>query len=144
MNTNSQYFCQICIFLVFGVASLASIISGQIKYLYFEPVKSDKAFHLLFDGKELFIGKEETLEKEEQSFSSLPSILKPMFFKKIPINYAAKELLLTVPGIGPVLAHEILVVKEKKGKFHDAQDLLAVSGIGTSKMNHFNNYFSYE
>lgn len=73
----------------------------------------------------------------------IPAALTPFFFKKIPINYCDKELLMSVSGIGPVLADSILKTRKQVGFFQNRHDLLQVSGIGKSRMNRFATSFSF-
>ncbi len=49
------------------------------------------------------------------------------------INTARAELLQRLPGIGPVLAEEILVYREEVGGFKDIEELKDVKGIGDKK-----------
>lgn len=51
----------------------------------------------------------------------------------ININTARAELLQRLPGIGPVLAEEILVYREERGPFEDIEGLKDVKGIGDKK-----------
>lgn len=69
--------------------------------------------------------------------------LTPFYFEPIPINYCDKDLLLSVSGIGPVLAESILETRERIGSFKTQADLLQVSGIGESRMNLFASSFSF-
>ena len=48
----------------------------------------------------------------------------------LELNSAGKEELMTLPGIGEVLAERILAWREENGAFLTAQDLLLVKGIG--------------
>ncbi len=49
--------------------------------------------------------------------------------QKININTADKETLMTLPGIGPVKADEIIKIR-KEGKFKNLDDVMNVTGIG--------------
>lgn len=49
---------------------------------------------------------------------------------KIKINYATKEEIETLPGIGPAKAEAIIQYREENGFFQSPEDLLNVSGIG--------------
>lgn len=49
---------------------------------------------------------------------------------KVRINYATKEELETITGIGPARAEAILKYREENGFFKQVEDLLHVSGIG--------------
>ncbi len=63
--------------------------------------------------------------------------LTPFFFEPVPVNFCEKDLLVTISGIGPGLAENILRTRQDNGYFQDKFDLLLVSGIGESRMNRF-------
>lgn len=50
------------------------------------------------------------------------------------INTAGFTDLIQLPGIKDKLAHEIILEREENGPFHYPEDLVAVKGIGQSKM----------
>lgn len=52
----------------------------------------------------------------------------------INLNTADESELDELPGIGPALARRIVAYREQNGPFESFEDLLAVSGIGTSKL----------
>ena len=54
--------------------------------------------------------------------------------EKININTADEAALQTLPGIGPVLAQRIVAWREANGDYVLAEDLLAVEGIGLTKL----------
>lgn len=64
-----------------------------------------------------------------------PPHLAQIFFLPVSINRADKELLTSLPGIGPRLAERIIALREEKGAFQDQTELLAVPGIGQTKLN---------
>ncbi len=49
---------------------------------------------------------------------------------KIDLNSAHEEQLITLPGIGPKMAANIIDYRKKNGPFKTAEDLLNVKGIG--------------
>ncbi|HRU94726.1 MAG TPA: helix-hairpin-helix domain-containing protein, partial [Anaerolineae bacterium] len=49
---------------------------------------------------------------------------------KVDLNTADATTLITLPGIGPVLAERILAYRETRGPFLAPEELLAVPGIG--------------
>lgn len=53
---------------------------------------------------------------------------------KVNINIATVEELMTLPGIGEVLAGRIVVYREEHGAFESVEELLNVSGIGEKKL----------
>ena len=75
---------------------------------------------------------------------SPPAAFYSLMFQPIPINEADRELLTTVPGIGPRLAEEILVLREKKDHFSSPEELLDVPGIGPVRMQRFAKHFTFK
>ena len=51
----------------------------------------------------------------------------------IDINKATANDLRKLPGIGPSLAKQIVVYREKHGPFRRVEDLMAIKGIGFKK-----------
>jgi len=75
---------------------------------------------------------------------SPPAAFYSFMFQPIPINEADLELLTTVPGIGPRLAEEILVLREKKVHFSSPEELLNVPGIGPVRLQRFAKHFTFK
>ena len=65
---------------------------------------------------------EKVKKATEESTKALPT-------GKMNINTADKETLMTLPGIGPVKADEIIKMR-KEGKFKNLDDVMNVTGIG--------------
>jgi competence ComEA-like helix-hairpin-helix protein len=65
-------------------------------------------------------------------FSGRPrvAVAKPAAARRVRINTAAAEELMTLPGIGPHLAAAIIDDRARRGPFRSVQDLARVSGIG--------------
>ena len=53
--------------------------------------------------------------------------------KPIDLNLANAKELQELPGVGPVTAQRIIDMREKSGRFHRVEDLLAVRGIQSKK-----------
>lgn len=64
--------------------------------------------------------------------------------QKIDINTADEQQLQLLPGIGPVLAQRIIAWREENGDFLIAEDLLAVEGIGVTKLNEIRNLITIQ
>ena len=85
------------------------------------------------------------LENEKPPVAvSPPAAFSSFLFQPIPINEADRELLTTVPGIGPRLAEEILLLREKKDHFSNPEELLDVPGIGPVRLQRFAKHFTFK
>jgi competence ComEA-like helix-hairpin-helix protein len=71
---------------------------------------------------------------------TLPPTVANVFFLPISINTAGKEILSTLPGIGPVLAEKIIQRRENRGLFQSKEELLNISGIGPKKFDRLVDY----
>jgi len=96
------------------------------------------------EGQSVVVTKSHPDEEEKVSISEVPPALAPLFYAPVPINFADRELLETINGIGPHLATEIVRTRYYKGPFSSPEDLLQVPGIGPKKMDKFAKLFSYE
>ena len=54
--------------------------------------------------------------------------------KPIDLNAANAKELQELPGVGPVTAQRIIDLRQKSGRFHRVEDLLAVRGISPKKL----------
>ncbi|MDR2522873.1 MAG: helix-hairpin-helix domain-containing protein [Synergistaceae bacterium] len=52
----------------------------------------------------------------------------------IDVNRASKEELISLRGIGPVLAENIMEYRRKNGPFRSVEELIQVRGIGKKKL----------
>ena len=53
---------------------------------------------------------------------------------RLDINSATKAQLMELPGIGEILAEEIIAYRSKNGSFESVDDLILVEGIGEKKL----------
>jgi competence ComEA-like helix-hairpin-helix protein len=63
----------------------------------------------------------------------LPPVVANVFFQPIPINRAPLDVLVSLPGIGPVLAERIVARRKAHGPFGKMEELQQVAGIGPKK-----------
>lgn len=79
-----------------------------------------------------------TVDLESSAKETAKSVFEPaaatIFFQPIPINRANKEALMSIDGIGKVLAGRIINLREKRGGFTSPEELLEVRGIGAKKL----------
>jgi competence ComEA-like helix-hairpin-helix protein len=54
--------------------------------------------------------------------------------KPIDLNVANLKELQELPGVGPVMAQRIIDARQKSGRFHRVEDLLAIRGISQKRL----------
>jgi len=54
--------------------------------------------------------------------------------RPVDLNAATLKELEELPGIGPVMAQRIIDTRQKSGRFHRVEDLLAIRGISQKKL----------
>ena len=54
--------------------------------------------------------------------------------RPIDLNVATAKELQQLPGVGPVTAQRIIDMRQKSGRFRRVEDLLAVRGISTKRL----------
>ncbi|MFH1305480.1 MAG: helix-hairpin-helix domain-containing protein [Candidatus Omnitrophota bacterium] len=64
--------------------------------------------------------------------------------RKVDINNAAIKELVSVPGIGEVLASRIIAGRKAQGRFYRVDDLLRIKGIGEKKLAMIRKYLKTE
>jgi len=128
-DTSRQFIFTCCVLFFFFI-SISSFLS--------EHCNNEKNLYL-FQSSDGFL----SLSENQDKTVTLPQ-LTPFFFKPLPINSCDTNLLLSVSGIGPRLAGNILYTRNQIGYFSDMYDLLKVRGIGKSRMIKFSKFFSFE
>jgi len=83
------------------------------------------------EGQLVFSETNECLESAE---NQTPVVYAPLFFRKISINRADYDLLLTVPGIGHKTAVDILAFRKSNGLLTHLEELENIRGIGRKKL----------
>lgn len=79
----------------------------------------------------------------EQESRKIPLKYLPLFFHPIPVNKAQKEMLMTVKGVGPTMADNIIQYRQQHGPFDNIADLQKVKGIGKSRARHYSSNFHF-
>jgi competence ComEA-like helix-hairpin-helix protein len=62
--------------------------------------------------------------------------------RPIDLNAANVKELRELPGVGPVTAQRIIDMRQKSGRFHRVEDLLAVRGISQKKLDAMRPYIT--
>lgn len=89
---------------------------------------------ILTDGQKIYIpAKEEVFDLGNESLISNKDRYGSLKTKIININFATKEELELLPGIGPQLAQRIIDYRNSNGAFKKKEDLKNITGIGDKK-----------
>jgi len=112
----------------------------------FNPATSENIENQEYDLKADFRTLYGTTENEGriEYNSFMPVDLTPFFFGKLSINRADKDLLMTIKGVGPKLAQNIIDSRSKDGPFKKSDDLLRIKGVGIKRLRYFGKVFNYE
>ena len=103
----------------------------------------------VYDGQRISIPSHQNREAPSQSFSTnlgqfLPrEVRTPAGTKRININTASQEELVSLPGIGGVIAKRIIEYRQSQGPFRRPEDLLKVKGIGPKKLEKIRDLISF-
>lgn len=79
----------------------------------------------------------------ETGNSDVPVAYSALFFSKISLSKADYDILLTIPGVGPVLAAKIIAFRDRKGEIKELGELLQVYGIGEKKLAKIKEYLTH-
>ena len=119
-------------------------------FLFFQgssPRQQQDSMTLYWNGAALQMGTMATSEGvvsgQNKGSTITPADMSPFLFQPIPVNFAGTELLATISGIGTKMAEQIVKTRDAKGFFTRPQDLLAVPGIGPSRMQKFASHLSF-
>ena len=75
-----------------------------------------------------------TTDDEDIRKTDSPGETAAPFTGPVDINTADLDALMTLPGIGEVLAQRILDYRQKNGNFQSLEELTNVNGIGTKRL----------
>lgn len=75
-------------------------------------------------------------------FCSMAAAEKHPPAKPIDLNLANVKELQELPGVGPVTAQRIIDMREKSGRFHRVEDLLAIRGISQKRLDAMRPYIT--
>lgn len=105
--------------------ALAAVFAGAVGvyYLAAPPVRAE---HANIPQERMLSGGDEGWERR-----TVPELLPD---ERININTASTDELKRLPGIGDVLAGEIVAYREENGPFTALEELLKVKGIGEARL----------
>lgn len=86
---------------------------------------------------------ENCLETGREDGHEVSARLSLFLFAPMPINSADKEMLMTVDGIGPALAEDIIAYRRQFRRFSGSSDLLNIPGIGPKRAARFAKAFIF-
>lgn len=81
--------------------------------------------------------------KDLSSPMPLRAELTPFFFAPVPVNSADKNLLTTLPGIGPGMAERIIDFRTTNGPIRSAEGFMRIPGIGSKRYASLQPYISF-
>jgi predicted DNA-binding helix-hairpin-helix protein len=99
---------------------------------------------LTWNGSHITVTNDKSVAEKDIAKNTLPADLCPIFFHPIPLNDANKELLVTLPGIGPVTAELILRKRLELGRIISSEQLMSIQGIGKKTTEIIEQNTSYE
>jgi len=99
--------------------------------LHVKHLRSRYDVAIIVDGAGHALTLEEAFEAHEEA-------------RKVDINNAATEELISVPGIGEVFASRIIDGRKAQGRFYRVDDLLRIKGIGEKKLAKIRKYLKTE
>jgi hypothetical protein len=83
-------------------------------------------------------------DQVEPRRTSVSASMHALYFEPVPVNRADRELLITVPGIGPRLADQIIKLRQEKKRIYAPDELLALHGVGRRRLQQISRYLSFQ
>ena len=123
-----------------GRLTIVLLLSFWLLLLSFNHQQNHKMNLLIHRGMQLELRPDKQLYLKQEAIltqhpESLPLFYYPLFFLPLPINSVDKDLLMTVKGVGPVLAENIVSHRQKFGPILNIVNLQAIQGIGQKRAN---------
>ena len=125
--------------------AVSILIAASLPYLAGEskerPVRQNMVLH--DSGSKL-----EWLPEQEIARDAGPAAvraeLSPFFFAPVPVNTAGREVLTTLPGIGPGMADRIIDFRTSNGPITSAEMFMRVPGIGSKRLESLRPFISFQ
>ena len=122
--------------LCFALVILAIVdLSGNFQAIFPETQKVKFSYQLVQDAKNtrLVLTSLVADEQRQGSRQGIPDEFALFYFAAININTATREILLSIPGIGPGLAGKIVRRRQAEGPFLTIEDLRKIPGVGEKR-----------
>ncbi|MBU1986556.1 MAG: helix-hairpin-helix domain-containing protein [Proteobacteria bacterium] len=130
------------ILLFLGIVFCCLLLGTSFQGIFSRQPENVLSLH--WNGRALqMVPAEIAISEQSESAKAVPAGVTPFLFQPMPVNFADRQLLATISGIGPELAARIVKSRNSKGLFTDPHDLLSVPGIGYSRMKQFSPHFSF-
>ncbi len=144
-------FFLLIILLIGGVAKTVTQSKENFDYKSFSYTKDDSLFISESPGNESFkafetsdsLNKSKVLDFKNQNFFNAERKAIPKE-KSVNLNKSGVEELTRIPGIGKIIAKNIIELRNQRGKFLNLEELLDVKRIGDKKFNKIKRYFYIE
>jgi len=123
------------------IIDLLKIAGGQTENSCLEIINLAQ---IVFDGQRIYIPSlEEINDSESLFFANDSNDYGSSTAGPVNINTANLKELESLPGIGPVIANNIIEYRESNGSFKKKEELKNVSGIGEKKYEEIEKYVSF-
>ena len=127
---NDTYRLQLLLVFILGVGALALTYIRDNDGTGNSDWENSSSWTLSWENNQLQFTAVEHKEQHNLKENKPPPVFTPIFFQRIPINHAPEELLVTISGIGPVLAQRIISGRDRMGHYRSYEDLTKIKGIG--------------
>ena len=132
--------------LVILICAILYLFGSLAEQLFFSFNKSSDVtpVYLQLSTNELVVTNENERHNPRGERGGVVAKYAPFFFQGIPVNYADKELLMTVKGIGPVMADSIILYRQNYGPFTGVDDLSKIPGVGPKRASRLASYLIFD
>lgn len=141
---NDTYRLQLILVFILGIVVLSLTYIRDNRDTEKSDLEHSGSWALSWENDQLQIIAGEYKEQHDLKGNNPPPVVTPLFFQRIPINYAPEELLVTISGIGPVLAERIISGRNRIGYYSNYEDLKKIKGIGEKTATTIAEYVTFE
>lgn len=124
---------RLTVLLAFAACFLVTVFTSYYFIPKFSRGLSEHCKRLGISDTGYLITEKCTGTTDNETKARIPSHLTPFFYEPVQINTADREMLMTVKGVGPAFAGQILDYRQTNGAFHSALELQKLNGVGRTK-----------